>query len=91
MFSAYDEYCLWHVPPHIIRFAREVGMAMEVTLGSRANVRKVLEMLDIIESTRFQDVTDVWRDQTIGRLIIIPVRPGVVTITYTTTRGVERR
>lgn len=64
-FSAYEEYCLWYVPADIISFACVLGMAKAVALGSRAHVREVLEMLDIIESTRFQDLPNTWRDRTI--------------------------
>lgn len=39
-------------------------MDMEVELWSRANVREVLEMLDIIETTRLEDLPDTWRDRT---------------------------
>lgn len=37
---------------------------MEVALGSRANVREVLEFLEIIESTRFQDLPENWPNRT---------------------------
>lgn len=40
-------------------------MAMEVALGSRPNVREVLEMLEKIESTRFQDLPDGWIGRTL--------------------------
>lgn len=52
------EYCLWHVPPDIIPFARELAVEMKVSLGLRANVRKFLEILEIIKLTRFQDLPD---------------------------------
>lgn len=39
-------------------------MDMEVPLGSRVNVRDVLEMLDVIDSTRFQGPPNSRRDQT---------------------------
>lgn len=40
-------------------------MEMEVALDSDAKVREVLEMLEIIDSTRFQDLPDAWRDRKI--------------------------
>lgn len=43
-------------------------MAMEVALGSQKNDRKVLEMVDIIDSTRLQDRPDAWSDQTFGSI-----------------------
>lgn len=65
IFSAYVGYCLWYVSPDIIRFAGELCMAMEAALGSRADVLKALEMLEIIEWTRLQERLDSWRDRTI--------------------------
>lgn len=64
LFSTYYEYCLWNVWPDIIHFAHELGMAMRLPLGSRVTVHKVLEMLEIIDLTRFEDLPDVWRDRT---------------------------
>lgn len=40
--STYYSYCLWYVPSDIFYFPRYLGMVMEVPIGSRANVRKVL-------------------------------------------------
>lgn len=40
-------------------------MFMEVPLRSCTNVREVLEMSDIIESTQFRDLPALWRDQMI--------------------------
>ena len=49
--AAYSQYRLPYVSPTVIRFARELGMGMEVP-GPAANVRELLEMLDVIESTQ---------------------------------------
>lgn len=51
--DVYIECRLWYVPTYIIAFGRELGFAMEVSLGSRANVRELLEILDIIEAIDF--------------------------------------
>lgn len=39
-------------------------MAIEVSLGSNASVRELLELLEVIESTRLQDSPETWRDRT---------------------------
>lgn len=41
-------------------------MAMKVALGSRVNICEVLQMMDIIESTRFQCLPEALRDWTIS-------------------------
>ena len=64
LYAAYDEYVLWYVPPDIINFARQLGMAMAVPLGSCANVREVLEMLTVIESTVFSYLPSPWNERT---------------------------
>lgn len=69
----YDEYRLWYVPPDIISFARELGMAMELPLGSRANVRELFEMIEVIKSTRFQDLPATWSDR---RSLALDYHPG---------------
>lgn len=53
----------WRVSPVVritgySRFSRELGMGIAMPLGSRVNVREVLNMLDVIDSTRFQDLSD---------------------------------
>lgn len=53
LIAAYEEYHLWYVPPDIIAFERGFGMAMEVVLRSRRNVLEMLELLQVVESTRF--------------------------------------
>lgn len=65
-------YCLWYAPSDMISLTSELGMAMKVPLGSSANVRKVLEMLETIDSTRLQDLPDGWRDQTIWSIYYYP-------------------
>lgn len=59
--AAYEEYRLWYIPLDIIAFARELGMAIADPLGSRANIREVLEMLEIIDVTRFELLPTSWR------------------------------
>lgn len=39
-------------------------MVIDVYLGSRATLREVLERLDIIYLTKFQDLPDTWHDRT---------------------------
>ena len=48
--AAYSQYWRWYMSPTVIRFERELGMSRAVPLGSAANVRELLEMLDVIES-----------------------------------------
>lgn len=55
---------MWYIALDIIRFARQLGMVMEVALGSRANICEVMEMLDVLESTRFQSLPGAWSDRT---------------------------
>lgn len=47
----------------IIAFPRELGIVMEVTLKSSANVRKLLEFLDVIEETEFMAMPEQLRDR----------------------------
>lgn len=61
MLAMYSECRLWYVPTDIIAFARELWLAMEVLLGSIANVREVLELRDVIEATEFDLLPDQWR------------------------------
>lgn len=53
LLAVYSEYRLWFVPPDVVAFPHEVGFSMEVQLGSRANLREVLELLSVVESTNF--------------------------------------
>lgn len=41
-----------------------MGMCMSVALGSCANVREVLELMEVIESTRFTVLPNSWRERT---------------------------
>lgn len=41
------------VPPDIIRVTSQLGMVIDMPLGSGPNVVVVMELLDIIESTQF--------------------------------------
>lgn len=49
---------------------------MEVALGSRMNVSKMLEMLESIETTRFQDLPETWRYRTPRSVYCNPVLTG---------------
>lgn len=60
LYSAYAEYVLLFVPPDGIKFPRQPGMSTEVELGSRANSRLLLEILDVIESTQYSLVPGTW-------------------------------
>lgn len=60
----YDEYKLWYVLFDIISFARQLRMAVEVSLCALANVLKVLEVVEFIGKTRFGRTPDRWRKQT---------------------------
>lgn len=72
--AVYAVYRLWHVPPDIIGFARNLVMNMSVALGSRAIVRKVLELMEVIESTRFEAFPNAWGDCTLRTLHYHPGR-----------------
>lgn len=74
LLSAYGEYRLCHVPPDIIGFTRELGIAMEVALGSGANVLEVLVLLDIMQSNRFADLPESWSDRTLRSIDYHPIR-----------------
>jgi len=63
LYDVYDTYRLWWVPPTVIAFARQLGYAMATALGSESNVDEVLELLDVVEATRFDDLPDAWRDR----------------------------
>lgn len=64
LFSAYEKFFLWYVPPDVIKFTRQFIMAMKVSLGSHSNVRKLLELLNVIEATHFSTLPDTWRKRT---------------------------
>ena len=50
--AAYSQDRLWYVSPTVIRFAPELGIDMAVPLVSTAIIRDLLNMLEVIESTR---------------------------------------
>ena len=60
LMASYSQYRLWYGSPTVIRFVHELDMNMELPLGSAANVRDLLEMLDVIESTRFEALPSSW-------------------------------
>lgn len=47
---AYAKYWLYYVPPDIIALSQRMGLDIAVPLGNRANVREVLEMLQVVEA-----------------------------------------
>ena len=44
------------MPRDFIAFARTLGMDMVVALGSESNVAEVLELLEVVESTGFDEI-----------------------------------
>lgn len=46
--DVYEEYALWWLPPGIIRFALQLGMAMLPYLESTRNVHEALELIEVI-------------------------------------------
>lgn len=51
-----------HVPPDIVVFQKLV-FSMEVSLGSHANVRELLDFSDVIEATDLTTVSEPWQDR----------------------------
>ena len=76
LMTAYSQYRIWYLSPTVIRFARELGMNMEIPLGSTANVRELLEMLDVIESTRFEALPSSWNEPVSRSIDYRPGRSG---------------
>lgn len=60
----YAEYRFWDVTQDGIAYAHEVGVHMSIGFGSLANVGKILELSEIIESTRFEQLPSSWRGRT---------------------------
>lgn len=58
LLALFDEYQLRFVWPDVITFSRELGMAMEAALCSRANIREVLELPYIIVATRIDTMPE---------------------------------
>lgn len=73
IFSTNDESFLCYVAHHVTRFALQLGIAMEVALGSRANGRVLFQLLDVIESTQFSLFPDTWRERTYREIYNHPV------------------
>lgn len=48
LYEVYDEYRLWWVPPDIIQFSRQLGIAIRPFLGSTRNNNEILELLEVI-------------------------------------------
>ena len=61
--APYIEYRLWYASSTVIRFAREFIMSMAVPLGSAANIREQLQMLDVIESTLLEGLPNSWSER----------------------------
>lgn len=62
LLALYSKYRLWYVPTDVIEFAHKLGFAMEVPLGSHAEVLEVLELLNGIEAKSFASLAEQWRD-----------------------------
>lgn len=62
----------------------KLGRAMELPRESHASVQKLFEMLDIVEFTRFQKLSDVWRDRTMLSIdyYLGPTGLGAVSVYY---------
>ena len=78
LMAAYSQYRLLYVWPTVIRLARELGMGMAVTLGSATNVRELLEMLDIIDSTRLESLQESWSERVSRSVDYHPGRSGLL-------------
>lgn len=52
-FAVFDDYALWYIPPDVSAIERQLGSDIEGPLGSCENARDVMEMIDVIKSTRF--------------------------------------
>lgn len=54
--AVYLEYLLWYVTPDVIGVDCEVGAGKPIALVSRVNVRECLELFEVIESTRIDQL-----------------------------------
>ena len=63
IFDVYDPYRLLCFPPDVLRFARQLGDDMMTYLGLLRNVRKALELMDVIETSNFELVDFSWKDR----------------------------
>lgn len=61
--DAYEQYRLWYVTSHVITVARCLYMDMAFILGSRENVRKLLEMFEFIQLTHFITLPNPWHER----------------------------
>lgn len=59
--EVYDNYRLWALSPHTIRFARELDL--KPVLGNQANVEEFLSLLRVIETTDFGSLPTSWRNR----------------------------
>lgn len=62
--AVYAEYRLWFVTPNVFALVRELGVAMSAALGSRANDQECLELFEIIESSRREQLPQSWHERT---------------------------
>ena len=63
LMRAYSQYLLWYLSPTVIRLAPELGVNMAIPLGSAANVRELLKMLDVIQSTQLEALQSSWNER----------------------------
>lgn len=63
LLDVYGEYRLWFVPSDVIDFVCKLCMRIIVALCSLPNVREVLKLLDVIESTRLNTMPEMWRQR----------------------------
>lgn len=61
--ASYNAYRLLYGPPDILAFSRELEMEMEVLLGSHTHFCELFEILEVFESTQFQDPPDAWSNR----------------------------
>ena len=66
LFEVYDTYRLWYVGARTREYANHLGMSMEPYLGTKREVREVLELIDIIEDTDWTIVDPRWAEEGAG-------------------------
>lgn len=59
-----SENGLWYVPAVINTISGALGQGMSVAIGLRSNEPEILEMLEVIESTRFEHLLNAWHKRT---------------------------
>lgn len=62
--------------PTSLRFGGALGVGMSVALWSNANIREVLELLDDIEETRFEQLPQLWQRRSHRAINYHPGRKG---------------